>query len=152
MEKAKRFSYFKTGLFVIAAIFFTVSACNKDDSNNNDTVIFTAELSGANEVPANPSQATGKSTLTFNQTTNTFNIVTTYSGGLTATGAHIHKGAPGVSGPIVFPFTPITSPINYTSPALDSLQKADLFAGNYYVNVHSALYPGGEIRGQLTKQ
>lgn len=152
MEKAKRFIYFKTGFFVIAAIFFTVSACNKDDSNNNDTVIFTAALSGANEVPANPSQATGKATLTFNQTTNTFNIVTTYSGGLTATGAHIHKGAPGVSGPVIFPFTQLTSPINYTSPALDSLQKADLFAGNYYVNVHSALYPAGEIRGQLTKQ
>jgi hypothetical protein len=150
MEKAKRFSY--TGLFLIAAIFLTVNACSKDDSNNNNTVTFTAALTGANEVPANPSTATGNATLTFNQTTNTFNIVTTYSGGLTATGAHIHKGAPGVSGPIIFPFTQLTSPINYTSPALDSLQKADLLAGNYYVNVHSALYPGGEIRGQLKKQ
>ena len=65
----------------------------------------------------------------------------------------IHKGAVGVPGGVVFGFpAPITSPIDYTSVALDSTQQADLNANMYYVNIHSAAYPGGEIRGQLIKQ
>ena len=73
--------------------------------------------------------------------------------GVTATNSHIHKGAAGVSGGVVFGFTsPITSPVNYTSVALDAAQEADLNANLYYVNIHSAAFPGGEIRGQLIKQ
>ena len=72
---------------------------------------------------------------------------------MTVTAAHIHKGSVGIAGGVVFPFTaPITSPINYTSVALDATQEADLNANMYYVNVHSAANPGGEIRGQLIKQ
>ena len=43
-----------------------------------------------------------------------------------------------------------------TSPAegsatLTDAQEADLVGGKYYVNVHTAANPGGEIRGQVTK-
>lgn len=73
--------------------------------------------------------------------------------GITATASHIHKAAVGVPGSVIFGFTPpITSPINYTSVALDSTQQADLNANLYYVNIHSAAFPAGEIRGQLIKQ
>jgi len=37
------------------------------------------------------------------------------------------------------------------SAILTDAQAADLMAGKYYVNVHTAANPGGEIRGQVTK-
>ncbi|MBK5278023.1 MAG: CHRD domain-containing protein [Bacteroidia bacterium] len=115
-------------------------------------VLFKATLSGANERPnPNTSTATGSATLTYNDESNIFTIVITYSG-MTATASHIHKGEPSVAGGVVFPFSPVTSPINYTSVALTEAQEADLRAGLYYVNVHSSTFTGGEIRGQLTIQ
>ncbi len=37
------------------------------------------------------------------------------------------------------------------SATLTDAQAADLTAGKYYVNVHTAAHPGGEIRGQVEK-
>ena len=37
------------------------------------------------------------------------------------------------------------------SATLTDAQAADLTSGKYYVNVHTAANPGGEIRGQVTK-
>jgi len=138
----------------LAGVLITAGSCKKDDPEPapNPNVKFIATLNGASEVPVNASTATGTATLTFNKDTKIFSIVTTFSG-VTATNSHIHKGALGVSGGVVFGFTsPITSPINYTSIALDATQEADLNANMYYVNIHSAAFPGGEIRGQLIKQ
>lgn len=134
----------------LAGVLITAGSCKKDDPDPN--VIFLATINGASEVPVNASTATGTANLTFNKDTKIFSIVTNFSG-VTATNAHIHKGALGVSGGVVFGFTsPITSPINYTSVALDATQEADLNANLYYVNIHSTAFPGGEIRGQLIKQ
>ena len=117
----------------------------------NPYIIFTATLNGASEVPATPSIATGSATLNFNTTTKIFSVTVTYSG-FTATAAHIHQGATNIAGPVIFGFTAFASPINYTSVALDATQEAALMTNQYYVNVHSALYPGGEVRGQLIRQ
>jgi hypothetical protein len=140
-------------LTLSAAILLIAGSCKKDNNKGNtNEVIFKANLNGPSEAPPTSSAATGNATLTYNQTTKIFNIVTTYTG-LTPTAGHIHKGDPGVAGPVVFPFNPpFTSPINYTSTPLDSIQIADLFAGRYYVNLHTAAFPNGEIRGQLVKQ
>ena len=139
----------KSIFLLLAGILITAASCKKSEDPN---VKFKATLNGAIETPANASTATGTATLTFNKDTKIFTVVVNYSG-VTATNAHIHKGDVGVAGAVVFGFTaPLTSPINYTSVALDATQEADLNANLYYVNIHSAAFPGGEIRGQLIKQ
>ncbi|MBK9256961.1 MAG: CHRD domain-containing protein [Saprospiraceae bacterium] len=134
----------------VLLIVFSMIACSKDDDTNpNET--FKATLNGTSEVPANSSAATGTATLNFNNTTKIFSVVVNHNMAA-ATAGHIHKGAVGVNGDVVFPFANINSPVNFTSSALNATQEADLRAGLYYVNLHSASFPGGEIRGQLIKQ
>ncbi len=138
-----------SALFAIAStVFFS---CDKEDTPDPN-VTFKATLNGASESTPNASAATGDATLTFNKNTKIFTVTVNFTG-MTASVSHIHVGAVGVAGPIVFGFpNPITSPINYTSVALDATQEADLNNHLYYVNVHSTTFPGGEIRGQLIKQ
>lgn len=125
---------------------------NSDTANTRSgTTIFKAELKGAGEVPANPSTATGTSTLTYNNATKTFTDVTSYTG-ITPTMGHIHKAAAGENGPVIFPFTELNSPITLNSPTLTDEQVDALFKDSMYVNLHTEKYPGGEIRGQLIKQ
>jgi hypothetical protein len=135
----------------IGCILLTAASCKKSNSPGN-TETFKAVINGASETPPNASTATGTATLTYNTDTKIFTIVVNFTG-ITATISHIHKGDVGVAGNVVFGFTPpITSPINYTSPVLDSGQESDLNSNLYYVNIHSAAFPAGEIRGQLIKQ
>ncbi|WP_185963086.1 CHRD domain-containing protein [Flavobacterium gawalongense] len=134
-------------------------SCDGDGYSSDPTPIpttttFNATLSGVREVPPNNSTATGTAVLTFNNTTKIFSITVTHNV-VGANVAHIHKGAVGVSGDIVFPLTSTSATTyTYTSPALTTAQEADLKAELYYVNIHSATYslPLGEIRGQLFKQ
>ena len=138
-------------LFAVG-VFIIFSSCKKTQvSTANFYVAFKATLTGASETPANASAATGTALATYNQNTRILLINVTYSG-VTATAGHVHKGAVGVAGAIVFPFSSLTSPINYTRIALDATQEADLLANLYYVNIHSAAYPNGEIRGQMIRQ
>jgi hypothetical protein len=137
-------------LVILSGAILSFASCDDDDDDENITT-FKAVINGAVETPANASTATGTATLTFNNDTKIFNIVVQYSG-VNATMAHIHKGEVGVAGSVIFGFDNPASPINYTSPVLDATQEADLMANLYYVNIHSAQFPGGEIRGQLIKQ
>ena len=136
--------------FAMLSLGSLLLSCKDDEPDPN--VVFTATMNGANERPTpTNSTATGTATLTFNTDTKIFTIVVTYTG-LTATNGHIHKAAVDAAGSPVFPFATFTSPINYTSVALTAEQEADLNNGLYYVNLHSAAFPGGEIRGQLMQQ
>lgn len=123
--------------------------CKDDDDDAMDPLTeVTAILSGANEVPTNTSPATGRVEGTFNEETNLLDMTVTYQQ-MTPTAWHIHNGAEGTNGPVLFNLgNTFTSPYNY-STTLTEAQEADLKAGNYYVNIHSTTYPGGEIRGQL---
>lgn len=142
-------------LIKILAIFFLfagIVSCSDDDNPApNPNVTFKATMNGTSESTPNASTATGTATLVFNTTTKIFTITVTHTIAAPTNG-HIHKGAVGVSGSPVFPFSSFASPISYTSVALDATQEADLNAELYYVNIHSAAFPGGEIRGQLLKQ
>ncbi len=135
---------------VISAILFSVLSCNKD--NKNPVVTFQAALNGSSETPPNNSTSTGVATLTYDTVAKKFSVTVSYTG-IAPTAGHIHKGAPGVPGGVVFGFTDVSkSPFTYSSPVLTDAQKNDLYTGNYYVNLHSAAYPEGEIRGQLVRQ
>jgi hypothetical protein len=147
-----RNKHFILTFFLLAGIIL-FAACNKDDDSTPTTTNFSGTLSGANETPPNASAATGTVSFTYNSSTKVLSGTVTYSG-VVATAAHIHNGAVGVAGAVVFPLDAVSlaSPISFTSVPLDASQEADLMNNLYYVNIHSAAYPGGEIRAQLTKQ
>ena len=127
-------------------------SCKKSSSTlpASTIVTFSATLTGASETPANASTATGSATFSYDTTTKILSGTLTFAG-ITATAAHIHYGAVGVAGSVVFPLgsSPLTSPVSFTSTPLDATLSSELLANQFYVNVHSAAYPNGEIRGQL---
>lgn len=113
-----------------------------------------AWLWGSNEVPANTSPGTGVVTFTYNAT----NRMLTYIGSVqglsgTITAAHIHTGTAGVAGPVLYPLNITTggtsSVISGTVGPLSQASAAALYAGGLYVNVHSSVFAGGEVRGQI---
>ena len=67
-----------------------------------------------------------------------------------AIAAHFHKGAVGVAGGIEISISDVAfkSP-HVGSATITDLQKTDLLAGDWYINVHSMNSPSGEIRGQV---
>jgi CHRD domain len=111
-----------------------------------------ARMSGAAEVPPNASIGSGVANISIDTTTN--QICWAISVGdinFPATAAHIHKGAVGQAPPnnIVVPLSaPNPTSTGCTTDAIN----APLIAAtpsDYYVNVHDAVFPAGEIRGQL---
>jgi ABC-type microcin C transport system permease subunit YejE len=114
--------------------------------------VFTATLSGAQEVPAINTTATGTFEGILNNETKVLTYTITYSG-LNPTAWHIHKAAAGTSGGVIFNFgTTFTSPYSASTIALTDAQVADLMGGLYYANIHTATNKGGEIRGQISKK
>lgn len=136
-------------IFLFTILLTSIVSCEEDEKS--PSVTYKATLDGASESTANTSKATGIATLTFNTTTKIFTISVDHTVAA-PTGGHIHRGVFKVNGPVIFPFATLASPIMYTSAALTVEQEADLTAGLYYVNIHSAAFPGGEIRGNLIKQ
>lgn len=114
-----------------------------------------ASLNGAQEVPANPSTATGRATLLFDSASREVIAAYVTHNVVGATAAHIHTGAPGVNGPAdVIALSAGTNAFMAPTPTiLTAKNVTDLAAGNTYFNVHSpAPYTAGEIRGQLLVQ
>ena len=114
-------------------------------------VAMTARLSGASEVPAVMTDAAGSVEASLARGTNLLTWKITYTGlSGPATGAHFHGPAmPGQNAGVVVPIgAPLASPIS-GSATLTPSQAADLTAGKWYVNLHTAANPGGEARGQV---
>ena len=101
----------------------------------------------------NDSRGTGNADVTYDTTTKMITWRVTFDN-LTgpATAAHFHgPAAPGANAGVA-----LLIGNNPTSPAtgnatLDDAKAADLMAGRWYVNVHTAANRGGEIRGQVVK-
>jgi hypothetical protein len=149
------------GVALVAAALAVMAGCSsmekmmgKDDAGTSGAAsgmarIEAVTLSGANEVPATTSKATGTGSVTVGRDHSVKAKITVT--GMTATAAHIHMGAAGANGPVIVPFTKSG---DNTFVAPDGAKMTDeqyeaWKAGRTYVNVHSAANPGGEVRAQL---
>jgi hypothetical protein len=107
-------------------------------------------LTAAAEVPG-PGKGAGTATLTFDSDKGQVCYMLMSSGTDTPTMAHIHKGAAGVAGGVVVALAPPATGMSEGCAPLAGDVLADIVAhpGNYYVNVHTAAFPAGAMRGQL---
>ncbi|MCV9966850.1 CHRD domain-containing protein [Pararhizobium sp. BT-229] len=112
---------------------------------------FKADLKGSTEVPPVQTSATGTADIIYDPTSKnlTWTIEHTgLSGDVTA--AHFHGPAPvGENAPPVVPID--MSALAKGSATLDEAQAKDLTEGRWYLNLHTAAKPDGEIRGQVMK-
>jgi hypothetical protein len=160
----------KTRLVALLAMAIVVPGCFDDSPSpsstfvpGSDTILKAARLSGRQEVPPNPSAATGEATVVVGLDRSSLRITVTFTGLVDTTDAHIHVGEPGADGPIILPlasggyasplvatltqesFTPQASAgVTSFSQAIDAVLQ-----GRTYVNLHTAAFPDGEIRGQV---
>ncbi|MDB5741742.1 MAG: domain containing protein [Polaromonas sp.] len=118
----------------------------------SNLIAFSTQLRGANEVPPVASQGNGTVDAVLNKDTNLLRWKANYTGlSGPATAAHFHGPAsPGANAGVVLPWPgPVQSPVE-GSATLTPTQAADLIAGRWYANVHTAANPAGEVRGQMT--
>ena len=158
----------------MAAVLATVVACSSTTDPVSKIVTFKATMNGAGEVPANATTGAGTFTATLDTSTNIFTYDVTFTGLTSNTAAgHIHgPAAATASSGTTINFVSLAgatfsvgatsgtghgvatlSAANQITATIsgDSLKKL-LFAGLTYVNIHTASNPGGEIRGQISKQ
>ncbi|HEX8499388.1 MAG TPA: PQQ-dependent sugar dehydrogenase [Pyrinomonadaceae bacterium] len=111
--------------------------------------LFVANLDGAQETPAHATPARGAATLLLDRDETTARVSLSFRDLTSAqTAAHIHGPAPaGQAAQPAFDLPP--GNFNDFQITLTPQQVADLRAGLFYVNVHSANFPAGEIRGQF---
>ncbi|MCK6445346.1 MAG: CHRD domain-containing protein [Planctomycetes bacterium] len=132
-----------TSLLATAVLAFASTA-------SAQIVAMRADLDGSQEVPPNPSTATGTAYVLVDRATNTATYSITYTG-LSApeNNAHFHAGAVGVSGPVK-----VGLPLGTNKTGSFSYAEADeatLVNGGWYINIHSNNFVTGEIRGQVLR-
>jgi hypothetical protein len=112
---------------------------------------FISVINSGQEVPPTASNAFGNGFYTFDTATKAFCYSISYSAAdllAAETAAHVHGPAsPGVDGPIVFGL-PAGSP-KQGCQTLDAASESALKKGQLYMNVHTSVNTGGEIRGQI---
>lgn len=154
-------------LMVVAAGFVLGTA----GAAQAQVVRLTANLSGNQETPA-PGVTTGAfgtATVTMNLGTGALSwSIDVFNMPSGTNNAHFHVGGPGVAGPTVvnveFP-AQISNDFNLsgTATATNLIPRPDqgirswddfiqsLLGGQMYLNIHSNVNPGGEIRGQVVR-
>lgn len=125
---------------------------------NFDNEINEIILSGNKEVPPPNTNATGQVNINFDDSRlileGNFEDLSSPLHAVSGSSAHVHKAPQGENGPVVF--NVVVNPSNDNKSGSLSLsailtedQVLDLKNGLYYINVHSEIYPNGEIRAQL---
>lgn len=115
-----------------------------------EAVSYKVEMTGKQEVPPNDSAGKGTADVSFDSASKKLTWKVTsegLSGDVTA--AHFHGPAkPGANAP---PVVDLTGKLQEGSADLTDEQVKQLEAGEWYINLHTAKFPDGEIRGQLEK-
>ncbi|MEW6129011.1 MAG: CHRD domain-containing protein [Acidobacteriota bacterium] len=153
-------------IILMALTVFSVASLMTEPARA-DIVVFTAQLLASNEVPpvGNAERnAFGSVTVTLDTTANTARFDASVEGLTTAVIlAHIHEAAAGVNGPIRVdsglspsaPLPPVNGSVSFTRANLpvptDVRDRILANPAGFYFNVHSALNPGGVVRGQLVR-
>ena len=147
---------FLFSFFLIMAIPFLVISCDDDDDDMDDVVLtVTGSASGAQEVPAVTSNGTATLTGSYNDNTNVFSYTINWTG-LSGNVAVAHFHGPAAAGTNAPPVIDLTVTTNGTSGNITGTQNVDatnegyLKAGTLYFNLHTAIHPSGEIRGQVS--
>lgn len=139
-----------------ALISFTMGSCSQEI---DDVTILSKKavvLDGSQEVPAKSTAANGTMDYAYNRTTRVMTYTVRWNS-LTGVpvGMHIHGTAGrGFNAGVVQNFSGFTSAVtgSYTGTFFVdgvAVREEDLLRGAYYVNIHTQLNPGGEIRGQI---
>ena len=156
---------------LVLALVFATSSCEKvaEEKKTTDYEKKGIALTAAQEVPANTSSAIGSMDITYSKETRILTYSVTWSG-LTGPVSlmHIHGLAPrgfaaGVVHSIITPSNGLATPNATLYPATGKfsgtlladgvvVKELDLLNGMYYMNIHTATNPGGEIRGQIVFQ
>ncbi|MGI9168994.1 MAG: CHRD domain-containing protein [Caulobacteraceae bacterium] len=116
-----------------------------------EVVHFKASLNGASETPPKTTKASGAADITLDTVARVLSWKIDYAGlSGPATAAHFHgPAAPGTAAGVTVPITgDLASPVKGSAAITDG-QIGDLRGGLWYVNIHTAKYPSGEIRGQV---
>lgn len=110
---------------------------------------YSAVLTGAAEVPGpgDPDGA-GLAVITIDGTTVRYNVWTQNIAAATA--AHIHTGAAGVAGPPLVTLDSNTLANGTVTVTAEVASQINANPAGFYVNVHTADFPNGAVRGQLT--
>lgn len=123
---------------------------------------FLADLLGANEVPPVASPAAGVATMSLENDDSELEYLLLVYGLNGAVAAHIHLGEAGENGPVVATLYASGGEDVSGTLAQGTITASDLASGTMpelasalrngfaYVNVHTAAYPGGELRGQVS--
>jgi hypothetical protein len=165
----KSFSLRAVSTYWIALLTLILAACGSDNNPVtpitpglsqvtaiNSTVpdnIFSATLNGGEVIPAVTSNASAAAAIIVDLNTRQIKA-TVITADVTATGVNAHEGIKGINGAEVIPFTE-TSPgrgVWTAASILSAEQLEKLKTGTYYINIKSAAFPDGEIRGQVRAQ
>lgn len=146
-------SLLRVGAGMLAGGIVALGACASVEEKVTTAVgnTFAANLTGANEVPPADPDGVGTARISIDDATNRICTHLEVRNISAVTAAHIHRGVAGVNGPPVVNLDP---PDDNDSDDCDNSSDAliDEFKRNtagFYVNVHTADYPNGAIRGQV---
>jgi hypothetical protein len=115
-------------------------------------------LTGAEETPPVSTDVLAVADFAYNNVTRRldFDVTVTTNNPITVTASHIHNGAVGVPGPVIYPLylpitpTLVTDTLTFGgSVVISTTHVAALLGGNTYINIHSTAHPAGELRAQV---